>query len=397
MVFRWGKVEIYGPDGIGNMINSVHSAISRCFTHKCVIKELNDVAYDPPTHETFKISTHTNTSSVNGGIKANKDLRYNVVESHNIKLTAVPIRHNLPTVGYVLEELEVLKGKRPRIICLLQDTCDATMLYKFIKCPDVVIHESTYSTVTLSGTKRFISQRDLGLLDEIVVDESARSCYDAASALAMDLAISKRAGALKRIPNDLIRQLAEMKEKQAMVSHRTISKDRNSILKYHLTLLYNLKKRLALFENLVMASNNISDSMVNLKYFLTFQEERNNICSPFSSPELVKFWQEAIKPQLNQCKLTSASINAGTGCDNLLQGIIEDIVWIYGHSTEAMAGRLAGMLRAKSLVLTHFSSRLPGDNNLESILTMKRIESNARYQRRFYLDGRWSLPGKICR
>lgn len=49
----------------------------------------------------------------------------------------------------------------------------------------------------------------------------------------------------------------------------------------------------------------------------------------------------------------------------------------HGHSTPALAGEFAKRIGAQRLVLNHFSPRYNGDQSLESIMTMTRIERQA--------------------
>ena len=67
----------------------------------------------------------------------------------------------------------------------------------------------------------------------------------------------------------------------------------------------------------------------------------------------------------------------GIDKDSSMNGVTRDTM-IHGHSTPSMAGEFAKRINAKKLVLNHFSARYKGDQSLDSITIMTRIERQAR-------------------
>ena len=67
---------------------------------------------------------------------------------------------------------------------------------------------------------------------------------------------------------------------------------------------------------------------------------------------------------------------AGIDKDTNLKMVTKDAV-IHGHSTPYIAGDFANRVGAKRLVLNHFSARYKGDQSLESLSIMTRIEHQA--------------------
>jgi ribonuclease Z len=59
---------------------------------------------------------------------------------------------------------------------------------------------------------------------------------------------------------------------------------------------------------------------------------------------------------------------------------VERTTIAHGHSTPQMAGRFAARIKAKQLILTHFSSRYSGDCSPESMRTMWNLEHMARLE-----------------
>lgn len=58
-------------------------------------------------------------------------------------------------------------------------------------------------------------------------------------------------------------------------------------------------------------------------------------------------------------------------------GLVTRDAKIHGHSTPLMAGDFAKRINAKKLVLNHFSARYKGDQSVESITIMTRMERQA--------------------
>lgn len=67
---------------------------------------------------------------------------------------------------------------------------------------------------------------------------------------------------------------------------------------------------------------------------------------------------------------------AGLDKDTNLQAVTRDAI-VHGHSTPYMAGQFAKRVRAKKLVLNHFSARYKGDCDLDSLSIMTRLEGQA--------------------
>ena len=67
-----------------------------------------------------------------------------------------------------------------------------------------------------------------------------------------------------------------------------------------------------------------------------------------------------------------------SGLDKLtnLAAVTRDTV-IHGHSTPYIAGEFAKKVRAKKLLLNHFSARYKGDQSIDSLSIMNRIEGQA--------------------
>ena len=67
---------------------------------------------------------------------------------------------------------------------------------------------------------------------------------------------------------------------------------------------------------------------------------------------------------------------SGIDCGTSLDEVTNDCKR-HGHSTPYMAGEFAKKIGAKRLILNHFSSRYKGDQTLDSISIMTRIERQA--------------------
>lgn len=66
----------------------------------------------------------------------------------------------------------------------------------------------------------------------------------------------------------------------------------------------------------------------------------------------------------------------GIDKDTDVRSVNKDAV-VHGHSTPQIAGRFAQRVRAKQLILNHFSARYKGDVNVDSLSIMMKIEKQA--------------------
>jgi len=67
---------------------------------------------------------------------------------------------------------------------------------------------------------------------------------------------------------------------------------------------------------------------------------------------------------------------SGLDKETNLRAVTRDTI-VHGHSTPYMAGEFAKRVRAKRLVLNHFSARYRGDQSVDSLSIMMRIEGQA--------------------
>lgn len=67
---------------------------------------------------------------------------------------------------------------------------------------------------------------------------------------------------------------------------------------------------------------------------------------------------------------------SGVDKDTNMREVTRDAI-IHGHSTPIIAGDFAKSVRAKKLLLNHFSARYRGDQSVDSLSIMMRMERQA--------------------
>ncbi|AFZ80502.1 hypothetical protein BEWA_033570 [Theileria equi strain WA] len=413
-------LEVYGPTGIRDFIHEVHKRTSCMENLDCIVYELEVNGNNKKSENNIKGQTFVPDTS--GCLK--------VFEDEVCTVHAAPLDHKMPTVGYVITEKfkDSNLGKVPRKIVICQDSSNSDKMIPIAKDATILIHEATINSPTPSTSNILLSLiRDyksvefskgvVGALFNFASSLDLRiNCLSHTKAN-LNLFLSKNLSTMlgkldctkelidgfikapKIHPNDMQKQVLKQDKTRSeyickqykfmklnwlsqiknLISRLKLIKELNKLgtpikrLKKHTSLLLRINSLLQnefSFRKTSLAYNNILVGFSNeLKFKGPNRSETPKIemlDSIYS--QIYEYWDEH---NTEKEKIRNPE-------DKDWWKLLNKITESYGHSTSPLAADFAIKTDAKRLILTHFTSKYAGDSKLSSVLTMARIEHDAR-------------------
>ncbi|SOV13192.1 metallo-hydrolase/oxidoreductase, putative [Plasmodium sp. gorilla clade G2] len=426
MLRNMNTINIYGPEGLYRFLKNNFSCTYSKRIAKFCVYELKDGNI---TNVSNQKSVNNNNSSYNFNnsknkrnleyIYKNEQNYYPILKNDYIEITAFPIKHTIPTVGYIIKEINVenkfnanyidslikknydelkkcenldyvpykiyeniirkmnyndviifpdqtkltfykaykeIYKERKIVVC--QDTYDASNLEEHAKDADVLIHESTNSLIDLTHDL----QAGNGLYEDIpTMDMLSKNRNHNVQHLNKKGDIKDAGGDTKDAGGDTKDADGDIKDADGDI------KDTGGDTKD--------------------TCGDIKDTGGDTKddtHDDTKEDTHDNIQVNTCGDTQVHTCDEG-----NHCDIEKTHENTtyishksnflftkNTNNDELMKSY-NKIISERGHSTANMAGDFARKINARKLILTHFSQRYIGDNKLKNILVMKKIEKEA--------------------
>ncbi|KAK2197100.1 bifunctional Metallo-beta-lactamase/Ribonuclease Z-Hydroxyacylglutathione hydrolase-like [Babesia duncani] len=398
-------ITVYGPIGISKMLIDIMNFTTTSVLPKFVVHEL--VLH--PDNEKHKTGWHVNYPSFGGYIYPQEAGHYLVYENDTCKVMAAPLKHILPTVGYVIKEKsknenDSTKTQRKIVIC--QDSCDSSKMVPISMNPNVLIHEATTSTTSTIGSSlimQLVYNFSKGKIDESLLskindiisqEELRRSCFSV-TFTTMAMKLRRKCYLIERSYSNLTKTLEqnELKATETESNNADMMTDIYNIVQLvHAaskikSCIAEAKKIESQLKELYDAPKHLGPRSTWLKSVYNHVRdviENNGNTETSSSPTIQAM--ESLKNLLTKFWTTNKSMGLLFSLEiNLPEAAPKDWFSLYsksvrysGHSTPWDAGKFAAKINAASLYLTHLSSKYRGDWKLVNEISCARLEDEAR-------------------
>lgn len=151
---RKNKLEIYGPNGIKDFINSINQTVHFTLTFPVVVKEITEGIVCKEKEYTIKAvqSVHIDPSLAYAFAEKSRQGRFNVNKANKLRIPEGPLWSKLQsgksvrlTDGRLIKPSSILGASRPgRTIVYTGDTGPSEKIVKLAKNADLLIHEATF-------------------------------------------------------------------------------------------------------------------------------------------------------------------------------------------------------------------------------------------------------------
>ncbi|GAW79376.1 metallo-hydrolase/oxidoreductase [Plasmodium gonderi] len=419
MLRNENTINIYGPEGIYRFLkNNINSTFSKRMA-KFFVYEMKTgmstgggaVGVGGGGSGSVSItSSRQETPSDTGNMQRkkrvdteyifqNEEKVYPILKNEFLEILGFPIKHTVPTIGYVIKELkaeskfnasyinELIKKNydklkecerleflpykiyeniirkmnvgdvvelpdktqlsfknaykevyKERKIVVCQDTYDASSLENFAKDADVLIHEATNSLIDLND-------QSIGALDT-PCEENVKKTFGKNQH--HQIHVRRK----ENIPQG-------NKDGQLNCSISDASMFMSMAIDYQ-------------------TSENFSREKCDKKETPTNRDGKDTMNSMNDEHVVLSKGEKTNSNNVNQMKSPQEnSLCYSQMNKRLVKNWYNKIISERGHSTANMAGEFAKKINAKKLILTHFSQRYIGDNKLKNVLIMRKIEREA--------------------
>ncbi|EUD70990.1 hypothetical protein YYG_03621 [Plasmodium vinckei petteri] len=327
-------INIYGPEGLYRFLkhnfNSTYSKrMAKYFVYELKIKG----------NENNSNYGNSDNSSMGGNKKFPTDLKYiykdtnnmyPILQTDSIEINGFQIKHTVPTIGYIIKEKKSEnKFNAEHINEIIKNNYDELKKCKNLDYVPYKIYENVIRKMKTDDVLIFPDNTKLSYTDaykEIRKERKIVICQDTCDASSL----VKEAQDADILIHEATNSLIDLSD-ESMLYNTDIYDEDNYI------------------NPLSLKSVPINNSDNNLE-----QSEKK------------------------QNDINSKVVKKNGKIDNLdTINYYNKLISERGHSTSHMAGNFAKKIRAKKLILTHFSQRYTGDNKLKNMIIMKKIEDEA--------------------
>ncbi|CXI20461.1 metallo-hydrolase/oxidoreductase, putative [Plasmodium berghei] len=331
-------INIYGPEGIyrflKNNFNSTYSKrIAKYFVYELKLKG-NENNSNIVNSENSNIGINKKYLNDLKYIYKDANNMYQILQTDSIEINGFQIKHTIPTIGYIIKErYSENKFNAEHINEIIKNNYDELKKCKNLDYTPYKIYENVIRKMKSDDILIFPDNSKLSYKNaykEIHKERKIVICQDTCDASSLLKDAQDADVLIHESTNSLIDLIDEN------MLYNTDIYNKNNYIN-----LLSLKR-----ENKIMEKN---DNIDNLK-------QSENIPNDANSKTMKKNGKLESLDTINH---------------------YNKIIYERGHSTSYMAGNFAKKIRAKKLILTHFSQRYIGDNKLKNMIIMKRIENEA--------------------
>eukprot|EP00366_Plasmodium_knowlesi_P003659 XP_002261156.1 Metallo-hydrolase/oxidoreductase, putative [Plasmodium knowlesi strain H] len=360
MLRNANTINIYGPEGTHRFLKNTFSSTYSKRMAKFFVYEMRGGGTIPSGKVGASSVGKVQSSSARKKrddvefLLPNEHNTYTVLRNDYLEILGFPIKHTVPTIGYIVRELNVeSKFNAPYIDELIKKNYEQLKKCEKLDFDPYKIYEHVIRKMKTGDIVVFPDKTQLtfgNAFKEVYRGRKIVICQDTYDASSMEKFASDADVLIHEATNSLI----DLTDQGAASADGLCEDDVGRSLPCSMD------------GGEVVSPGCVSDQVATA----TSQDgcAYNN--------DAILHNQDGVVPNRDDAPLGNVQ-NSSTQVSPRLVKKYNKIIAERGHSTANMAGTFAKKINAKKLILTHFSQRYIGDNKLKNIAVMRRIEREA--------------------